>query len=200
MREWRMSDLARFGRFRMAHDWPLIAVALALLAAIGIAEADTLYRHDGTVVYPAMMLVNYTLRGVGPQIPWLAVAAAAFLFIWIGLRRQRRVWLAAGLLLAIIAGAGLIGGRSPLLPLASASSGGQIYRVSRIDEAGMPELYLLFRCGRTGIICQQVRAFASFDVATGGHVSGPLTLAVDPATHAVTVRIAGHAIGTYHPA
>jgi hypothetical protein len=63
-----------------------------------------------------------------------------------------------------------------------------------------PELYLLFRCGSLGIVCQQVRAFVPFDVATGRHVTGPLTLVVNPAAHAVTLRVAGYTIGTYHPA
>ncbi len=194
-----MSSPLRRVSFQPARDWPLIAALLALLAAAGIAWADTAYRHDGTVVYPALIVVNYSLRGVGPQIPWLALFAAALLLIWIGLRRQWRVWLAGGLLLAVIAGAGLVGTRSPLLPLASVSSGGHIYRVSRITEAGMP-LYLLFKCGPAGVVCQQVSAFAPFALATGQHITGPLTLAVDPSTHDVTLRIAGDAIGTYHPA
>jgi hypothetical protein len=103
-----MRDLTWLKRFEPARDWPLIAALLALLAAAGIAWADTAYRHDGTVVYPALIFISYSLRGVGPQIPWLTLAAAAFLLIWIGLRRQWRDWLAGGLLLALIAGAGLV--------------------------------------------------------------------------------------------
>jgi hypothetical protein len=191
-----MRAALRDWRFQPARDWPLIAALLALLAAAGIVWADALYRRDGTVIYPALLFVHYTLRGVGPQIPWLVVAAVASLALWIGGLRERRGWLAAGLLLALVAGAGLIGTRSPYAPLASASVGGHVYQVAIFDAgAQSPELYLLFRCGSLGIVCQQVRAIAPFDLATGRRVTGPVT--VNATTQTVTVRVNGYAIGTY---
>jgi hypothetical protein len=191
-----MRATLRVWRFQPARDWPLFAALLALLVAAGIVWADALYRHDGTVIYPALIFVNYTLRGIGPQIPWLLLAAAAFLGLWMGMLHQLRGWVVGGLVLGLVAGAGLIGTRSPYAPLATASGGGQVYQVAIFDTgAQATELYLLFRCGPLGIVCHQESAFAPFDLATGKHVTGPVT--VDATTQRVTVRVAGYAIGTY---
>jgi hypothetical protein len=129
-------------------------------------------------------------------VPALAVAVLGLLALWLGLARRGRGWVVAACIGLAVSGAALVAARSPFQPVARATSGAHRYQLA-IDRASSPELYLLFACDTTGLICQQVAAYAPFDVASGRHAAGTPALTSDTAGHDLTLRLGTSVIGVY---
>jgi hypothetical protein len=184
-----------------APSWALLAGAgLSLLVAFGATVAVLLYRHEGVIFYPSLAIVNYSLRGLPLQPPALLAAALGLVALWIGVRRRSRPWTGGDALGLAVAAIVLVAAASPYRPVAHAVADGSVYQLASYRaDAHIPELFLLFTCDATGTICRQVSAYASFDLATGRHVTGTPELVTDPATRGVTLRVAGYVIGVYTP-
>lgn len=176
----------------------LAAAALFLLAAGAVALAIARYRADGTVVYPSIGVIDYSLNGRPFQPLALAGVAASLALLWAALRWRRRalgLWAVLGMLLSVI-GFLVIG--SPFRHVTTTRVAGTLFQLSETPTSKDPALllYVLFRCDATGIVCREVSVVAPFDQATGRWVSG--TPRLTPGPHGtVAIRIGSATIGTF---
>ena len=178
----------------------LAGAGAALLSAAGLAAAIVLYRRTGIVLYPTLWLVNYSLRGLPLQPVALLVGSASLLGLWRARQRSARTWGVIAALGVVASALLLLFAANPYRPLASATVSRGVYHLALYRaDARAPELYLLYACDPTGVLCRQVSGYAPFDRVSGRHLEGTPALAADAATGRVIVRIGGAVIGAYQP-
>lgn len=184
----------------------LAGAALASVVSIVVAFALDRYRYDHVVWYPALSLVNYTHQRLAHallQPLGFLVLALSLVCAWAALRwRYPALWGSAALAL-VVGVALLVTNLSPLRPVSSAAHASTVYQLASVPttKGGRPgpELYPLYACDASGMVCQQAWIFVAFDQSTGAAVTGTPTISVDPATGIVTASIGPHVIGTYTP-
>jgi hypothetical protein len=129
----------------------------------------------------------------------LGVIAASLVAWWAHGRHRQRLWGYVAALGWAIAGVLLLFSLSPYHPVARLSVDQSVYQLATYHEARTPDLFLLFACDPTGLVCRQVSAYAPFDVGSGRAVTGTPTLVTDASTGAILVRIDSYTIGVYTP-
>jgi hypothetical protein len=190
-----MPILARIAQ----REWLLLSAAVAALLAVGVAVADWTFRRTGSLLYPTLPLMDYSLRGLPLQALALAGAAASQALLWLARRRGWRAWsvvAALGMGAAIVT---LVAAPRPYVPATSARIAGRVYQVAALHDSESPfDLYVVFACEPTGLVCTRYRASAPFDLATGARARGSETLTADPGRRTLTLRLGGHTIAVYH--